>query len=154
MNTTDTIQLAYDFMRKNNEGVLATVNDGKPCLRAFQIMKQLNDTLYFATAPQKEVYRQLQANPNIEFMVLRDKVSVRCAGRAWFDVDEETCRWIYDNNPVLPRLYTAYDKLVYFRMPIDMVEYFDLRPTPPVALHVNLPGRNVRVGFQGERFTV
>ncbi len=26
-------------------------------------------------------------------------------------------RWVYKNNPVLPRLYTSYDKLEYFCLP-------------------------------------
>ena len=154
MEKTDIIKKAFDFLRENNEGVLATVSEGKPCLRAFQVMKQEEGTLYFATAPQKEVYRQLQANPNIEFMVLQGKVSVRCSGTALFDVDDETCRWIYDNNPVLPRLYTSYDKLVYFRLPVERLEYFDLRPTPPVVLHYDINADTVEGGFAGERFGI
>ena len=181
MDNTDNIQLASDFLREHNEGVLATVrypsvgsadsatsqpsarnatgislpNQGeqpRPCLRAFQVMKQVDGTLYFATAPQKEVYRQLQVNPAVEFMVLHGKVSVRCAGTARFDVDDETCRWIYDNNPVLPRLYSSYDKLVYFRVPVERLEYFDLCPTPPVVLHIDLATKESTIGFCGERF--
>ena len=154
MEKTDIIKKAFDFLRVHNEGVLATVSEGKPCLRAFQIMKQEEGTLYFATAPQKEVYRQMQGNPNIEFMVLHGKVSVRCSGTALFDVDDETCRWIYDNNPVLPRLYTSYDKLVYFRLPVERLEYFDLRPTPPVVLHYDINADIVEGGFAGERFGI
>ena len=154
MENTDIIQKAFDFLREHNEGVLATISESKPCLRAFQIMKQEGETLYFATAPQKEVYRQLQANPNIEFMVLRGKVSVRCSGTAFFDVDDSTCRWIYDNNPVLPRLYTSYDKLVYFRMPVEHLEYFDLRSTPPEVLHYDSNTDTVEGGFAGERFGI
>ena len=154
MEKTDIIKKAFDFLRENNEGVLATVSEGKPCLRAFQIMKQEEGTLYFATAPQKEVYRQMQGNPNIEFMVLQGKVSVRCSGTVLFDVDDETCRWIYDNNPVLPRLYTSYDKLVYFRLPVERLEYFDLRPTPPVVLHYDINADTVEGGFAGERFGI
>ena len=152
MEKTDIIKKAFDFLRVHNEGVLATVSEGKPCLRAFQIMKQEEGTLYFATAPQKEVYRQMQGNPNIEFMVLQGKVSVRCSGTVLFDVDDETCRWIYDNNPVLPRLYTSYDKLVCFRLPVERLEYFDLRPTPPVVLHYDSNTDTVEGGFAGERF--
>lgn len=152
MTNAETIQQAFDFLHEHNEGVLATVDENRPCLRAFQVMKQEDGTLYFATAPQKEVYRQLQANPAIEFMVLYGKVSVRCLGTVRFGVDEETCRWIYDHNPVLPRLYTAYDKLVYFRLPVERLEYFDLRPTPPIVLHCDLRNDTVEGGFAGERF--
>lgn len=149
----DNIQQAFDFLRANNEGVLGTAYNGRPCLRAFQVMRIEGSTLYFATAPQKEVYRQLQANPDIDFLVLHGKVSVRCSGTARFDVDETTRRWIYDNNPVLPRLYSAPDKLVCFRLPVEHLEYFDLRPTPPVVLHTDLATGQTREGFRGERFT-
>ena len=152
MAEQDILQQAFVFLREHNEGVLATVSEGKPCLRAFQIMKQAEETLFFATAPQKEVYRQLQANPAVEFMVLHGKVSVKCAGTALFDVDDETCRWIYDHNPVLPRLYSSYNKLVYFRVPVEQLDYFDLRPTPPVVLHTDLATKITNVGFRGERF--
>lgn len=70
MNKTEISKQAFDFLHEHNEGVLATVSDGRPCLRAFQVMKIDGDSLFFATAPQKEVYRQLQTNPAIEFMVL------------------------------------------------------------------------------------
>lgn len=149
----NSVKQAFDFLHEHNEGVLATVGDGKPCLRAFQVMKLEDTILYFATAPQKEVYRQLQVNPAIEFMVLQNKISVRCSGTARFDVDEETSQWIYNNNPVLPRLYTAYDKLVYFRVPVEKLEYFDLNTTPPIVLHTDLATNETRVGFRGERFS-
>lgn len=152
MAEQDILRQVFEFLRENNEGVLATVSNGRPCLRAFQLMKIDGDTLFFATAPQKEVYRQLQVNPNIEFMVLRDRVSVRCSGMVHFDVDEETCRWIYDNNPVLPRLYSAWNKLVYFRLPIAKIDYYDLRPTPPISQHIDIATGTATNGFVGERF--
>ena len=57
------IELALEFLNNHIEGVLATVDGDRPCLRAFQIMKQEGTTLYFATSERKEVYRQLQQNP-------------------------------------------------------------------------------------------
>lgn len=49
---------------------------------------------------------------------------------AVFDVPNETCRKIYGNNPVLSRLYADYTALVYFRVEIDRLDYYDLTPTP------------------------
>ena len=113
----------------------ATVEDCKPKIRVFQIMKQDGHTLYFVTAPGKEVYRQLQKNPNIEILAMRDNVSVRIAGQAVFNVDDKTAQEIYAANPVLPRLYKAYTDLVYFRLPITTLDYYDLTPTPPLQEH-------------------
>lgn len=147
------IQQAIDFIREHPEGVLATVAGGRPQTRVFQVMKAEGTTLWFATAPQKAVWQQLQENPAVEFLVLHDKVSVRCSGTTSFDVDDDTKRWIYDHNPVLPCLYSSYDKLVYFRLPIARLEYFDLRPTPPVNKHFDLATGATTDGFRGERFS-
>ena len=147
------IEQAFQFLREHNEGVLATVADGKPQTRAFQVMRTEGTTLFFATSPRKAVYSQLQANPSVEFLVLHGKVSVRCAGDVSFDVPEATQRWIYDHNPVLPRLYSSYDQMAYFRLPVAALEYFDLRPTPPVAEHYNLLDGTMHEGFRGERYS-
>ena len=144
---------AFQFLRKHNEGVLATVSGDRPQTRAFQAMKVDGTTLYFATSVQKAVYSQLQENPNAEFIVLANKVSVRCGGSVDFDVDVETQRWIYDHNEVLQRLYDDYSQMVYFRMPVEQLEYYDLRPTPPIVLHANLNDGTVHEGFKGSRYS-
>ena len=93
------------------------------------------ETLYFATAPHKEVYRQLQANPNVELLAMAGNLSVRVTGSAVFDVPDDVAREIYTENPVLPRLYKAYSDLAYFRLPIEKLDYYDLTPTPPLFEH-------------------
>ena len=140
-------------MRQHNEGVLATVSGDRPQTRAFQAMKVEGTTIYFATSAKKAVYSQLQTNPNAEFIVLADKVSVRCGGTVAFDVDDDTQRWIYDHNEVLRRLYDDYRQMVYFRLPVEQLEYYDLRPTPPIVLHVNLNDGTVREGFKGSKYS-
>lgn len=131
------MEKAFEFLKTNKEVAFATVEDGKPKIRVFQIMKREGHILYFVTAPGKEVYRQLQKNPNIEILAMRDNVSVRIAGQAVFDVDDKTAREIYAANPVLPRLYKAYTDLVYFRLPIATLDYYDLTPDPPLQEHYN-----------------
>lgn len=51
------INVALQFLKENYEVVLATSEDNIPNIRIFQIMKMEGTTLYFATAPQKDVYR-------------------------------------------------------------------------------------------------
>lgn len=129
------MEKAFEFLKNNKEVAFATVEDGKPKIRVFQIMKQESNILYFVTAPGKEVYRQLQKNPDIEVLAMRDNISVRIAGQAVFDVDDATAQEIYAANPVLPRLYKAYTDLVYFRLPVVTLDYYDLTPTPPLQEH-------------------
>jgi uncharacterized pyridoxamine 5'-phosphate oxidase family protein len=146
------LQKALEFLRKHNEITFATTDGTSPKLRIFQIMRQEGTTLYFATSSKKAVWQELQANPNVELLAFADNVSVRCSGMVSFDVSEDVKRWIYDNNPVLPRLYTSYDKLEYFCLPIVDLDYFDLTPTPPINQHFDLMAGEVDNGFVGERF--
>lgn len=147
------LQTALQFLSDHNEIAFATCKGDSPKLRVFQIMKQEGTVLYFATSPEKQVYRELQANPNVELLASADKVSVRCSSVVNFEVEDNIQRWIYENNKVLPRLYTSYDKLVYFSLNIAELDYYDLRPTPPIFKHFDLMTGDIGDGFVGERFS-
>ncbi len=147
------LQTALEFLRKHNEITFATTDGTSPRLRIFQIMRQESSTLYFATSTKKAVWRELQANPNVELLAFANNISVRCSGMVSFDVSDDVKRWIYDNNPVLPRLYTSYDKLEYFCLPIAELDYFDLTPTPPINQHFDLMTGEMNNGYVGERYS-
>lgn len=147
------LQKALDFLRDHNEIAFATCEGNLPKLRIFQIMKQEGTMLYFATSPEKAVYRELTTNPNVEVLAYADKVSVRCVGAVSFDVPDDTRQWIYNNNEVLPRLYTSYDKLAYFSLNIAEMDYFDLRPTPPIMKHFDLVTGDMGDGYVGEKYS-
>ena len=146
------MQQALQFLHDHNEVAFATSDSHLPKIRMFQIMKQEGTVLYFSTSAEKSVWKELMQNPNVEVLAYADNVSVRCSGMANFDVEEDVKRWIYDNNPVLHRLYSSYDQLVYFSLPIAEKDYFDLTPTPPVFKHYDLMVGDVGDGFVGTRF--
>ena len=147
------MQTALDFLKQNNEVAFATCEDGWPKIRVFQIMKQEGTVLYFATSFKKAVYRQLQQTPDIELLSMNNKISVRCSGQVNFHVDDDIKKWIFDNNPVLSRLYDSYDQLAYFSMNIAEMDYYDLNPTPPVLRHFNLITGEEGSGFVGEKYS-
>lgn len=126
---------AFDFLNEHPEVAFATVENGKPKIRVFQIMRREGTTLWFATSPHKEVYQQLQKNPNVELLAMTGNISVRITGKVYFDVPDTLCNEIYEANPVLPRLYKSYSDLVYFRLPIRALDYYDLTPNPPILKH-------------------
>ena len=143
---------ALRFLSQHNEVAFATSDGNLPKIRIFQIMKQEGNVLYFSTSTEKAVWKELMQNPNVEVLAYADNISVRCSGMVNFDVEDDVKRWIYDNNPVLPRLYSSYDQLVYFCLPIAEMDYFDLTPTPPIFKHYDLMVGDVGDGFVGERF--
>lgn len=122
---------AFDFLKENKEVAFATVSDGLPSIRIFQVMKIDGTTLYFATSLKKEVYSQLLENPAVEILAYKDNIQVRMAGNIVFDVPEDIQKEIFDENPILPDLYPTFDALVYGRMDVKFVEYYDLTPRPP-----------------------
>lgn len=126
------------FLSAHRDVAFATVERDKPKIRVFQIMKREKDTLYFATATHKEVYQQLQKNPFVELLAMDGNISVRVKGKAIFDVSDSIGKEIYETNPVLIRLYHSYSDLVYFRLAISELDYYDLTPTPPILKHYNL----------------
>lgn len=136
------MEKAFDFLSTHKDVAFATVEQDKPQIRVFQIMKQEGHTLYFATSPRKEVYRQLQENPNIELLAMEGNISVRATGRAVFDVSDNVAREIYDTNPVLQRLYRQHTDMVYFRLPVAKLDYYDLTPTPPTFEHYEYSGQD------------
>ena len=146
------MQQALQFLQDHNEIAFATCEGNLPKLRMFQIMKQENNLLYFATSAKKAVWKELMQNPNVEVLAYADNVSVRCSGMVNFDVEDDVKRWIYDNNSVLSRLYNSYDQMEYFCLPIAEMDYYDLSPTPPVFLHFDLMAGEVGKGFVGEKF--
>lgn len=128
---------AFQFIKEHKDVALATVDGDKPKIRVFQVMKIENHTLYFATAAHKEINAQLQSNPNVEILGMSGNISVRISGKAVFDVSDEICQEIYAENPVLPRLYKRYTDLVYFRVSVAGLDWFDLTPTPPEQIHIS-----------------
>lgn len=54
------MEKALSFLSRHKDVAFATVEENKPKIRVFQIMKREKETLYFATATHKEVYQQLQ----------------------------------------------------------------------------------------------
>ena len=136
------MEKAFDFLSRHKDVAFATVEADRPKIRVFRIMKQEGHVLYFATSPRKEVYRQLQENPHVELLAMEGNISVRVTGRVVFDVPDEVAREIYVDNPVLPRLYADYSDIVYFRLEVCQVDYYDLTPAPPILEHDVYGGRN------------
>ena len=107
------MEKALSFLSRHKDVAFATVEENKPKIRVFQIMKREKATLYFATATHKEVYQQLQKNPFVELLAMAGNISVRVKGKAIFDVADNIGKEIYETNPVLIRLYHSYFCLLY-----------------------------------------
>lgn len=82
-----------EFLQGNVTGVLATVESGKPKARPFQFMFEEGGKFFFCTSNEKDVFKQLQATPYIEFTSTSSSFAwVRLSGAIKFSrnlVDKE-----------------------------------------------------------------
>ena len=125
------------IFQKNKEVAFATAVDGVPHVRIFQIMKidAATNSIYFATSPKKQVYMQLNENPQVAILDLKGAEFGRINGTIDFNIPDGIQREIFESNPVLPHLYKSYKDLVYLRLPAQTADYFDLRTNPPTLVH-------------------
>lgn len=102
------------FLQDNSSGYLATVEGGKPKVRPFQFMLEDNGKLYFCTANTKEVYRQLQVNPHIEFSSSSPSFSwIRLSGEVKFSNDRLIKEKVLALNPLVKSIYQTADNPVF-----------------------------------------
>ena len=132
------MEKAFDFLRENKDVAFGTVENSRPNLRVFQVMLIKGHTLYFATSPRKDVYRQLQENPAVEILGMKGNISVRMSGNVEFDVPVDIQKEIYDTNSILSDLYPSYDAMVYCSLEVKSIDYYDLTPRPPKLEHYDL----------------
>ena len=132
------MEKAFDFLRENKDVAFGTVENSRPNLRVFQVMLIKGHTLYFATSPRKEVYRQLQENPAVEILGMKGNISVRMSGNVEFEVPVDIQKEIYDTNSILSDLYPSYDAMVYCSLEVKSIDYYDLTPRPPKLEHYDL----------------
>jgi uncharacterized pyridoxamine 5'-phosphate oxidase family protein len=98
-----------EFSQKNRMGFLATVDQGKPRVRAFGLMKIAGDTLYFGTSNKKDVYKQLMEVPYAEWIAMDPQTytTLRVFGEVVFVDDLEMKRQIIAGNPMIRDLYSG-----------------------------------------------
>lgn len=95
-----------EILNKKVNGILATINEGKPQTRIFQSLWAENNKVYFCTGAQKDVYKQLVSNPNASFCV-ENKFSpvLSLNGEVSFSDELEYKKRAFE---ILPMLETVY----------------------------------------------
>lgn len=85
---------------------VATTDANKPKVRPFGFVMSFKERLYFCTGNQKDIYKQLKANPSLEIctMISKDKW-VRISGKAVFDQSMEAKRQAFTVAPSLTDIY-------------------------------------------------
>lgn len=91
----------------NDAGVFyfTTVDGDKPKCRPFSFHMIENGRIYFGLGNHKEVYKQLQENPNVEIVAMAKGTFLRYYGKIVFDLDESLSEKALDTMPNLRAIY-------------------------------------------------
>lgn len=122
-----------DFLLANPVQYLATVGrDGKAKCRPFMFCLEKDGKLWFCTNNTKNVYKDMQNNPEIEVAVSDSSYAwLRLSGKAVFENNmevKEACM----NNPIVKGQYASADnpifKVFYIENPHGIIADFSGNP--------------------------
>ncbi|HHW06140.1 MAG TPA: pyridoxamine 5-phosphate oxidase [Clostridia bacterium] len=101
------------FLTENRVFYVATVDGSLPRVRPFGFVMNYDGKLCFCTNNQKEVYRQLQVNPNLEISATSADGTkwLRLRGKAVFITSRETKKAALDHMPSLRSMYSEDDDI-------------------------------------------
>lgn len=123
-----------ELLKNNgNGGYLATVDNGKPRVRAFGFMFEEDGRFYFCTNNTKEVYRQLTECPFVEYAVTAsDMTMLRISAEIHFTEDPSKKEKALEASPLVKRVYRSADnpifKVFYIEHGTAVISDFSGRP--------------------------
>ena len=108
------MQRVVEFLQANPVQYLATVGrDGKAKCRPFMFSFEKDGKLWFNTGNQKDVYKDMQENPNIEICISSPEYQwIRISGKAVF-VDDRAIKEAALENPIVKGNYQTPDNPVF-----------------------------------------
>jgi pyridoxamine 5'-phosphate oxidase len=108
----------FEFIRKNPVFSLSTADDNKPHVRMMMLYRADEDGIIFNTGENKDVHRQLSANPQVEmcFYSAEEQRQVRIGGTVEVLEDLELKKQVVKDYPFLREWVDreGYDVLIVY----------------------------------------
>jgi uncharacterized pyridoxamine 5'-phosphate oxidase family protein len=103
------MKAAVEFLQNPMVGYLATVEDGKPRVRAWSVLKIEGETIYFSTDNTKAVFQQLEETPYAEYVAtdMQTFKTLRVSGEVVFVDDMDLKKKAIESNPMLQKMYSG-----------------------------------------------
>ncbi len=97
------------FLKENPVQYFATVGkDNKAKVRPFQFIIENGGKLWFCTNNEKDVYKEIQANPYVEVCVSTPKFEwMRLNGKAIFKNDMDIKEKVIEASPLVKSIYQS-----------------------------------------------
>jgi len=98
-----------EFLKTCGIYYLATIDNDKPRVRPFGTAEIFEDKLYIETGKKKDVYKQIEKNPNIEICACNGDKWLRISATLVVDDRVEAKKDMLDKNPGLRSMYDEND---------------------------------------------
>lgn len=98
-----------EFLKKSGVFYLATADGNQPRVRPFGAVCEFEGKLYIVTNNQKDVYKQILANPKIEISGMAEGKWIRLTAEALRDDRREARKAMLDANESLRSMYNEDD---------------------------------------------
>lgn len=114
-----------DYLNQVAYFSVATVDGDKPKCRPLAFHLFLNEKLYFGVGSFKEVYKQLEANPNVEICACNGEDFLRYYGNAAFETDDTIANMVLSKAPAMKKIYNEQtgNKLCIFHLENATAEF-------------------------------
>ena len=103
------MQEVYEFLKGANTYYLATIDGDKPKVRPFGTVNIFENKLYIQTGKNKDVYKQIEKNSNVEICAFDKGKWIRVEGKLIPDDRIEAKKDMLDHYPELRGMYNEND---------------------------------------------
>jgi len=120
-----------EFLKKCGVYYLATIDGDKPRVRPFGTAEIFENHLYIQTGKNKDVFKQIEKNPNVELSGFVDGKWIRVEGKLVLDDRIEAKKDMLDKNPDLRGMYNENDSntaVLYFESGKAVISSFTEAP--------------------------
>jgi len=120
-----------EFLKECGVYYLATVDGNEPKVRPFGTAEIFEDHLYIQTGKNKNVFKQIEKNPNVELCAFKDGRWIRVSGELIADDRVEEKKDMLDKNPNLRGMYDENDDntiVLYFKSGKAVISSFTEAP--------------------------
>ena len=120
-----------DFLKESKTYYLATIEDNKSRVRPFGTVEVYDNHLYIQTGKNKNVYKQIKKNNNVEICAFNNGRWIRVEGKLIEDNRKEAKKHMLDNYPELRGMYNENDDntiVLYFESAHAVIASFESDP--------------------------
>ncbi len=120
-----------DYLKESGMFFIATIDGDKPRVRPFGVAEIYEDKLYIQTGKRKNVFKQIEANSNVEICAFNKGTWIRIEGKLILDDRVEVKKYMLDQNPELRSMYNENDDntaVLYFENGIATIYSFTNEP--------------------------